>query len=89
MAYRLYNIEVAQGITDFDDMRYHILTTHFIRELGKSVALVYREGQIGPFIVAYGIQQHEYLSIDWEQGYYFETLEEAYTKYIDYHCISV
>ena len=88
MAYRLYNIEVAQGIVNFDDMRYHILSSHHIAEVDKTVSIIYREGCAGNSIVAYGIQRHEYMSIDWEQGHYFDTLEEAYTCYIGYHCLS-
>ena len=74
MAYRLYNRDVQEGITDFNDDKYHILNSR------HDYSLIFNDVS-DLFIVAYKLEFHEYDSIDWAQGYYFSDIEEAMDKF--------
>ena len=77
-AYRLYTQEVAEGVTDFNDENYHILKTKsfFTDTEYHTVALIFREND-SSFIVANGVEYHEYNSIDWSFGHYFTDIFAA------------
>ena len=74
MAYRLYTHDVQEGITDFNDMKYHMLKSR------HDYSLIFNEVS-EQFIVAYNVRYHELDSIDWAQGYYFSDIEEAMDKF--------
>ena len=71
-AYRIYNEDIRNGITDFNDEHFYILKNDYKKEL----SLVLNPKILTPFIVA-RVEYHELNSIDWAHGHYFETLDEA------------
>lgn len=81
MAYRLYTHDVQEGITDFDDMKYHMLK-HL-----HDYSLIFNEFS-EQFIVAYHVRYHELDSIDWAQGHYFDDVIEA-TDYFEQRTMNI
>lgn len=73
--YRLYTSDVAKGITDFDDQTYIIIHRSYITE---HCIIIDTSSYYKPFIIAYKVEYHEYSSIDWAQGEYFDNFESAY-----------
>lgn len=75
MSYRLYNEDVAEGLVDFNDQKYHILKTR------GDYTLVFNDCT-DQFIVAYKLQYHALESIDWAQGHYFSDIIQA-TQFLE------
>ena len=73
-AYRLYNEDVRNGLTDFDDEHFYILKNDYKKELSL---ILNTKSSFTPFIVARKVEFHDLNSIDWASGHYFETLDEA------------
>lgn len=73
-AYRIYNQDTENNMTDFNDLRYIVL------EETQGTALVLNT-TTGQYTVAIGIQYEKLDSIHWAQGKYFDDHSAAYDCY--------
>lgn len=78
--YRLYTKDVAQGLTDFNDLTYHVLVSQEVPYCG-TIALVFHE-PTDQFIFVTGLTYEQHQSIQWAYGKYFENVLSA-TRYYE------